>query len=139
MQTVAKRNRFTREPTGTSYRITDTDLDIIAPLQTYKYLPSTYLITFNPQLNPIYVKNRLTTIRHDMGLIDCPPSSWHAANARYRPSVYQLTLKGHQVLAERGRARRAFPTNEDFAHEFGVCLTAASLALGVFRRAILTP
>ena len=131
MQTAPKRNRFVIEAKGIPYRITDTDLDIIDPLQPYKYAPSSYLIALNPNLHPQYVKNRLTIIRHEMGLIACPSSSWHAANARYRPAVYQLTEKGRQVLAARGRARRTFPTNEDFAHEFGVCITAESFAIGV--------
>ena len=130
MQTVGKRSRFTIQRRGVPYRITDTDLALIEPLQTYKYLPSSHIVAFNPQVHPQYVKNRLTVIRHEMGLIDCPASSWHAANARYRPAVYQLTAKGRQLLTARGRARRTYPTSEEFAHEFGSCLVAASFALG---------
>ena len=38
------------------------------------------------------------------------------------------------MLAAHGRTRRTFATNEDFAHEFGTCLTAASFALGAQAR-----
>jgi hypothetical protein len=131
MSTAIKRNRFVRTPTGKAISLTRSmALDTIAPLQTFKYLPSTYLYRLGPPCHLVYFKNRLTDLRHDAGLIDCPPASWHAANARYRPAVYQLTEKGHKELAAHGRARRMFPTNEDFAHEFGVCVSAASFFIG---------
>jgi len=131
MSTVTKRNRFVRTPTGKGIDLSRSmALDTIDPLQTFKYLPSTYLYRLGPKCHLQYFKNRLTDLRHDAGLIDCPPSSWHAANARYRPAVYQLTEKGFAELAAHGRARRVFATNEDFAHEFGSCLTAASFWIG---------
>ena len=76
------------------------------------------------------MKNRLTVLRHEAQLIDCPASSWHAANARYRPAVYQLTEKGRSVLRQDGRSRPDYPTSEEFKHEFGVSITAASFAIG---------
>ena len=82
MQTAVKRSRFVVEPKGTPFRLTRNDLDIIDPLQTYKYLPSTHLIRLAGNLHPQYVKNRLTILRHEAKVIDCPASSWHAANAR---------------------------------------------------------
>jgi hypothetical protein len=134
MSTEIKRNRFVidealEQTKDTSYRITRNDEEILDLLQVFKYLPSTYLEAFL-DVHPIYLKNRLTILRHVAKVIAIPQSSWHAANARYRPAVYQLTDKGRAVLAEKGRARRVFPTNEDFAHEFGACLTAASFAIG---------
>ena len=130
MQTTAKRSRFVREVTaGAAPSHADGPEPYSTRFRLNKYLPSNFLISFNSQLHPQDVKNRLTVIRHEMGLIDCPPASWHAANARYRPAVYQLTQKGRQMLAAHGRTRRTFATNEDFAHEFGTCLTAASFAL----------
>lgn len=134
MSTAIKRNRFVidealEKTKETSFRITRNDLDLLDLLQVYKYLPSTYLEAFL-DLHPIYLKNRITVLRHVAKVIAIPSSSWHAANARYRPAVYQLTDKGRAVLAAHGRSRRVFPTNEDFPHEFGVCLTAASFAIG---------
>jgi len=125
-----KRSRFVVEPKGVAFRLTGNDLDIIGPLQTYKYLPSTHLVRFASNLHPQYVKNRLTVLRHEAKLIDCPPSSWHAANARYRPAVYQLTEKGRLLLQQHGRSRPTYSTSEEFKHEFGVCITAASFAIG---------
>jgi hypothetical protein len=134
MSTAIKRNRFVvdealEKTKETSFRITRNDVDLLDLLQPYKYLPSSYIEAFL-DLHPIYLKHRLTVLRHVAKVITIPPSSWHAANARYRPAVYQLTDKGRAVLADKGRARRVFATNEDFAHEFGVCLTAASFAIG---------
>ena len=130
MQISAKRSRFVAESKAIPFRLTRNDLDIVAPLQTYKYLPSTYLIRFASKLHPQYVKNRLTVLRHEAKLIDCPASSWHAANARYRPAVYQLTEKGRSVLRQDGRSLPDYPTSEEFKHEFGVSITAASFAIG---------
>jgi hypothetical protein len=134
MQNAIKRNRFVvddelEKTKDTPYRVTRNDVEILDLLQVYKYLPSTYLAAFL-DLHPAYLLNRLTILRHVAKLITIPTSSWHAANARYRPAVYQLTAKGRAVLAEKGRARRIFVTDEDFEHEFGTCLVAASFALG---------
>jgi hypothetical protein len=131
METVTKRSRFILEPKGQPFRITGNDLDILDLLQTYKYLPSTYLIALLGGPSVQYVKNRLTILRHEAKVIDCPASSWHAANARYRPAVYQLTEKGRGLLKTYGRFRPMPSTSEEFKHEFGVCITAASFAIGV--------
>jgi hypothetical protein len=137
MQTVAKRSRFSVASKGVSFRITRNDLDILGLLQTYKYLPSTYIAAFLHDAHPQYIKNRLTILRHEAKVIDCPASSWHAANARYRPAVYQLTEQGREVLTAHGRYRPTHPTSEEFKHEFGVCITAASFALGAMERSDL--
>jgi hypothetical protein len=130
MQTTAKRNRFTLEPKGQSFRITRNDLDILDLLQTYKYLPSTYIIALLDDACAQYTKNRLTILRHEAKVIDTPASSWHAANARYRPAVYQLTEKGRDALVAHGRYRPMQATSEEFSHEFGVCIIEASFAIG---------
>jgi hypothetical protein len=137
MQTVAKRSRFTLEPKGQSFRITRNDLEILDLLQTYKYLPSTYIIALLDAPCVQYIKNRLTILRHEAKVLDVPASSWHAANARYRPAVYQLTEKGREVLKTHGRYRTYYPTSEEFKHEFGVCITEASFAIGAKRHPIL--
>jgi hypothetical protein len=130
MQIVAKRSRFTLEPKGQPFRVTRNDLDILDLLQTHKYLPSTYIIALLDDPCPQYIKNRLTILRHEAKVIDTPASSWHAANARYRPAVYQLTEKGRESLASHGRYRPMLTTSEEFSHEFGVCITEASFAIG---------
>jgi hypothetical protein len=131
MQTITKRNRFTLEPKGQPFRITRNDLDILDLLQTYKYLPSTYITALLDDPCVQYIKNRLTILRHEAKVIDIPASSWHAANARYRPAVYQLTEKGSAALEAHGRYRPMPSTSEEFKHEFGVCITEASFAIGV--------
>jgi hypothetical protein len=124
-----RRSRFLVTPKGTSFIVTENDLRILVLLQRYRYLPSTYLAAL-VSTSYGYLKNRLTILRHEAGVIDCPRSSWHAANARYRPAVYCLTDKGEQVLKERGLYKPHPKANETFAHEFGVCLTMASFDLG---------
>ena len=134
MQNVAKRSRFVVESKGVPFRLTRSDMEIIGPLQTYKYLPSTHLIRFASGLHPQYVKNRLTILRHEAKIIDCPASSWHAANARYRPAVYQLTEKGRAALHAHGLTRPTYPTSEEFKHEFGASIVAASFAIGALEQ-----
>ncbi|MGA8906044.1 MAG: hypothetical protein WB524_00380 [Acidobacteriaceae bacterium] len=133
MQTVAKRSRFILQPKGQSFRITRNDLAILDLLQTYKYLPSSYIIALLEDPCVQYIKNRLTILRHEAKVIDIPPSAWHAANARYRPVVYQLTDKGRETMKAHGRYRSMPSTSEEFNHQFGVSISEASFAIGAKR------
>ena len=128
-----RRSRFVIEKRGTSHRITKTDLVILDLLQRYRYLPSTYLLTFLSQSGKTsaYYKKRLTHLRHELQVIDCPQASWHAANARYRPAVYMLTSKGVEALKQHGMFNPKPKSGEPFAHELMVNLFHASLELGV--------
>src|SRR5690349_11252194 len=105
MSTTLKRSRFYVEPTGKPFQITGNDVNLLDLFQSCKYLPTTYIAALSG-VSLQYTQKRLTVLRHEAGLIDCPPESWGAANARYRPAVYQLTDKGRKVLKEKGRERK---------------------------------
>ena len=64
-------------------------------------------------------------------MIECPPASWYAANARYRPAVYMLTRKGEEALKQHGMFNPKPKSGEPFAHELMVNLFHAPLELGV--------
>jgi len=131
MNTATKRSRFSVQSKGLPFRITRNDLDILDLVQQFEPMASTHLIALLDDPSAQYVKNRLTILRHEAKVLEVPHASWHAANARYRPAVYQLTDKGREVLMQHGRYRRHFPTSEAFMHKFGVAITAASFAIGV--------
>lgn len=127
-----RRSRFQRTPSDAKRRLTRLDFSILELLNSYRYLPSDYLVEFIRRAGKgaSYVPKRLTLLRHDLGVIDCPPASWHAANARYRPAVYMLTRKGDDALRSRGIAPARKSGNE-FCHELMISLFHASVALGV--------
>lgn len=123
------RSRFKATPSGKSYRVTKNDVLVLALLQRYRYLPSNYIAALLGWKGEYY-KDILTKLRHEAGLIDCPNSSWAAANARYRPAVYALTAKGEKLLKERGLYVPHPRTGYEFNHELMVCLIQASFELG---------
>jgi hypothetical protein len=125
------RNRFAVEQKGGTFAITDNDLAILALFNVYEYLPSTFVCAMVPWLNPAYVKNRLTILRHELGVLEVPEASWRAANARYRPAVYKRSKKGTDALRKRGHAATDIRHKKEFQHELGVNLIAASFAIGI--------
>lgn len=124
-----RRSRFRAESRGEPYRLTQTDVDVLALLQRYRYLPSTYVAALLG-LEGDYYKDILHKLRHKAGLIDCPPASWAAVNARYRPAVYGLTDKGASALKLRGLYVPRLKSGHEFNHELGVCLIRASFEIG---------
>jgi len=123
------RSRFKVTPTGRPFRVTVNDIRILQLLQRYRYLPSNYIAALLGWRGEYY-KDILTKLRHEAGLVDCPNSSWAAANARYRPAVYALTAKGERFLKERGLFVPRPKTGSEFNHELMVCLIRASFELG---------
>ena len=132
------RSRFAVERRGGVFAITDNDLAILSLFNVYEYLPSSFVCAMVPWLNPTYVRNRLTILRHELGLLEVPEASWRAANARYRPAIYQRPRKGTEALRERGRHAVDIRRKKEFQHELGVNLIAASLAIGVGQQPNLT-
>src|SRR5947209_7460675 len=115
-----RRTRFQVDPRGGSYRLTDNDIRILLLFNTYEYLSSDYIIRFVRHLHPVAVKNRLTVLRHEMGLLEIPSASWEAANARYRPAIYCRSQKGSDALRARGYIATDVRKKKEFKHEFGV-------------------
>lgn len=125
---ASKRSRFVAQSSGRAVRITPYVLSVLELLQRFRYLPSTYIHALIGG-GETYYKDVLTRLFHER-YIGRPAASWAAANARYRPAVYELLEKGEQALKEHGRWRRRLKTGNSFPHELMVCLIQASFELG---------
>ncbi len=124
------RNRFTVDRKGGTFAVTDNDLAILSLFNRYEYLPSTFIGAMVPWLHPVYIKNRLTILRHELEFLEVPAPSWEAANARYRPAIYKRGKKGTDALRDRGRDATDIRHKKEFRHELGVNLIAASFDIG---------
>jgi len=119
------------------------DVELFALLEEFPYLPLPYIAELLGARGRTYLQRgktilrypglraRLTRLRKDGGYLRCPTQSWQAANSRYRPAVYALTHKAKKVLHERRQPCPAIPLGNDFAHDLGACLAAASFRIGV--------
>jgi hypothetical protein len=125
------------------------DLELFALLTEFPYLPLPYIAellgapgrTYLQRGKSIFrypgLRARLTRLRKDGGYLRCPPQSWQAANSRYRPAVYALAPKARTVLREHQQPGPVMPLGNDFAHDLGSCLVAASFRIGVSQDARL--
>lgn len=139
---VVARSRFVDfQPSPTPVVLTKSDLKLFSLLQEYPYLPLPYIGELLGASRKTYVQDgheivrypslraRLARLRKDGGYLRCPPQSWQAANARYRSAVYALTSKAKSVLAVEGPP--SIRLGNDFAHDLGCCLIAASFKIAV--------
>ena len=83
MSTTA-RDRFTIERRGGVFTVTDNDLAILSLFNRHEYLPSSFIGAMVPWLNATYLRNRLTILRHELGLLEVPEASWHPLNRLVR-------------------------------------------------------
>ena len=138
------RSRFVDfAPTDEPLLLTQSDIDLFLLLQEFPYLALPFIGELlgyprtvergkdgRERVRYEYLRKRLLRLRKNGGYLKCPAESWRAANSRYRPAVYALTLKGKTVLKERGLYKLSFKLGNDFAHDFGSCLIPASFKLG---------
>ena len=152
---MASRPRFVDyAPSNTNVILHQGDFDVFLLLQEFPYLPLPFIGELLGHSSKVYLergkqvvrydalRRRLRRLRKDGGYLRCPKESWSAANTRYRPAVYALTLKAKEALKERGLDRPSFRLGNDFAHDFGSCLIPASFNIGVRARPdlrIITP
>lgn len=138
------RSRFVDyAPTDNALVLQQSDIAIFLLLQEFPYLAlpyigellghekKTYLQSGKPVVRYPSLRRRLGRLRKDGGYLKCPAESWNAANSRYRPAVYALTIKAKAVLKERGLYSQSFKLGTEFAHDFGSCLIPASFRIGV--------
>jgi hypothetical protein len=132
-------SRTDNTPRGGIIYKTPLTLRILDLLQTYECLPSVYMaimlgarITYTPKGTPRgHFFRRLTDLRHEAGVIECPPSSWQSDRARSRAAIYSLTERGEQMLAEAGLYWPIARGNDHIKHKSARCITEASFAIGV--------
>jgi len=101
LDTLKRRSRKKRQPSGKSVIINNRDFDILSLLYRYRHLTSKDLISyFQPKSEKRFIE-RLGRLFHDAGLIDRPKEQWECAGAKYNPNVYKLLQKGKLLLEKK--------------------------------------
>src|SRR5665213_3049681 len=98
MDTIARRSRMRRTPTGKRIELTSRDLDIFRTLARYRYLSSTYIHEFVGGASQTRFKERLGDLFHE-GYLDRPSRQWEMADCRHRPVIHELGGGAKRVLA----------------------------------------
>lgn len=101
IDTLNRRSRYKRQPSGRNVQITNRDLDILTLMYRYRYLTSQDLIAFFKPKSSKRFTERLGKLFHDAGLLDRPKEQWERAGAHYAHSVYELSSKGKRFLLEK--------------------------------------
>ncbi|MCP4184137.1 MAG: hypothetical protein GY761_12605 [Hyphomicrobiales bacterium] len=103
IDTLGRRSRFKRTPSGKRLVITERDIDILRWLYRYRYLRAPQLILFlKPKSEKRFIE-RLGDLFHETGLIDRPKAQWQHFDARCTPMIYELTIKGLGFLESRNQ------------------------------------
>jgi hypothetical protein len=84
-------------------------------------------------------KERLGHLYHEGRYISRPEQQWQFANCRCMPLVYELDIRGEQVLRDHGLPVHGSPllkkgrmgVSRQFAHQLMICECLASIELGV--------
>jgi len=101
LDSMGRRSRFKRTPTGKRMVPTARDVEILRWLYRYRYLSATQLIDIlQPRSEKRFIE-RLGDLFHETGLIDRPPAQWRGFDARFRSIFYELSPKGIRYLADR--------------------------------------
>ena len=99
---LGRRCRFTRNPTGKTLVLGQRDLEILSWLYRYRYLRIVQLIAFmKPQSHKRFVE-RLGDLYHETGLINRPSCQWQGVDPKTTPIIYEISLKGIRYLEQHG-------------------------------------
>jgi len=139
MITVKRRSRMRRISSGRRIELIARDVDLFKLLYRYQYLRSDFLYAFLGGESPTRFKQRLGQLYHDGRFINRPEQQWQFANCRCMPLVYELDLRGEQVLHDHGLLVHDSPLLKrgrmgacrQFAHQLMICDCLASIELGV--------
>jgi len=101
LDSLNRRSRKKRQPSGNRVIINNRDLDILSLLYRYRHLTSKDLIAYFQPKSEKRFTERLGQLYHDAGLIDRPKEQWECAGAKYNPNVYTLMPKGKNLLEEK--------------------------------------
>jgi len=95
-----RRSRMKRQPSGKRLIIKQRDLDILTLLHRYRYLTSQDLIAHIQPASKKRFTERLVQLFHDGDLVDRPAEQWEIARAAYNHIVYTFSAKGKRLLQE---------------------------------------
>ena len=100
LDSLNRRSRLKRQPSGKRLIIKQRDLDILALLYRYRMLSSKDLVAHIQPKSEKRFTERLGQLFHDGGLVDRPSGQWERAKAAYAHIVYALSAKGKKLLQE---------------------------------------
>lgn len=102
IDSLGRRSRFSRHPTGKRIVLTARDTAIFRLLYRYRYLRVPQLLAFlQPRSEKRFIE-RLGDLFHETGLIDRPKAQWRVFDPRSTPLIYELSAKGKRYLTELG-------------------------------------
>lgn len=151
---LGRRIRGRRTPSGKRIVLTARDIEILKILKRYRFLRSTTIWQLLPEeLRGRSFKrfqDRLTDLFHETytpyggAYLDWPTQQRQSFDARYSPSIYGLSPIGEAALDEPGieldnvtdlgcSDKRS--SDKDFAHMLMICDTLASIEIGTRRTA----
>src|SRR5262245_18468274 len=109
MVTTTRRSRMHRASSGKRVELTARDIELFKLLSRYQYLRSNFLYAFVGGKSPNRFTDRLGHLYHDGRYINRPEQQWQFAKSRSMPPVYELDVRGEQVLHEHGLAVHSSP------------------------------
>lgn len=98
--TIGRRSRFNRQPTGKRIQLTKRDLDILRLLWRYRYLRSDRIVDYLTPKSKKRLIERLGDLFHETTLISRPRAQWAEFQAEHKPIAYELTQNGLGTLYE---------------------------------------
>ena len=102
LDTLGRRSRFSRHPTGKRIVFTERDNEILRMLYRYRYLRVPQFLAFlEPKSEKRFIE-RLGDLYHETGLINRPQAQWRVFDPRSTPLIYELSTKGRRYLTELG-------------------------------------
>jgi hypothetical protein len=128
-----------RISSGKRIELTARDVELFKLLYRYQYLRSDFLYAFLGGESHTRFKQRLGQLYHDGRFINRPEQQWQFANCRCMPLVYELDVRGEQVLRDHGLLVHDSPllkkgrmgAYRQFPHQLMICDCLASIELGV--------
>ncbi len=98
LDTLGRRSRFERCPTGKRLRLTPRDQELLSWLYRYRYLRHDHLIhIFAPKSSKRFAE-RLGDLFHETGFLNRPILQVPLFDARATPMLYEITNKGAAYL-----------------------------------------
>lgn len=100
VDTLGRRSRFKRTPTGKHIVVGDRDITILQHLFRYRYLRQSQLLDFlKPKSEKRFIE-RLGDLFHETGFIGRPEAQWHHCDARSTPLIHEISKSGIAFLRE---------------------------------------
>ena len=115
LDSLGRRSRFKRQPTGKRIVLQDRDIKIFQLLWRYRYLRADRIVShINPRCSK-RLKERLGDLFHETHHIDRPPAQWDRAKAEHIHQAYELTQFGFDALLDANPSLKLPPPAVNFS------------------------